>query len=347
MRGGWLYGVMVLLAACVESEQPLPQQPVPTPVEPHTITLLFGGDVMVHTPQLSAAKTADGYDFSHSFAALKPLFEEADLTVLNLETTLAFRPPYQGYPLFRSPAELAHAMRDAGVDVVALANNHALDMGASGVRSTLAALDSVGLRHLGLYRSKHDFRPLIVERDSIRLVLLNYTYGTNGMPLPDGMAVGRLDTTRMKADLRAASHLRPDAVVALVHWGIEYERTPNREQRRMARWLHDRGVDIIIGSHPHVVQPYEADSTRVCFYSLGNLVSNQRRRYTDGGLLARIRITKHPDGRLSYESEALPVWVNKADRYQILPLSVADTLSLGTAYRTFRQDTEQHLQKGV
>lgn len=128
-----------------------------------------------------------------------------------------------------------------------------------------------------------------------------------------------------------------------IHWGNEYERKPNKTQRTIARNLRQAGADLIIGSHPHVVQPYEADSTHAVFYSLGNFVSNQRKRYCDGGLMAEITLTLHPDGHITYASEAIPVWVALPD-YRILPVDVADTMELSDAYTTFRTDAAELLE---
>lgn len=318
------------------------------PNTPRVFEMLFTGDVMQHTPQLKAAKTAEGYDYSSSFEAVRALLTEADVTVVNLETTLSEKPPYTGYPLFRSPAALAHELARCGVDVACLANNHALDGGARGVRQTVEVLDSCGIRHTGVFCDSTDYaahRILRFERDGIRVALVNYTYGTNGMPLPEGMAMHRMDTIRMKQDLQEAAR-ESDCVVAVMHWGIEYERQPNRVQRRLAAFLHRHGVDVVIGHHPHVIQPYEADSTRICFYSLGNFVSNQRKRYCDGGLVARVRIMKGVNGMLRYAAEAIPVWVERP-QYRVLPLFSEDTILRSEACRLFLSDTEQLLMRGV
>lgn len=322
----------------------------PPPPRERVAELLFAGDVMVHTPQLTAAKIGSGYDFKPSFAYLKPLFEEADLAVVNLETTLAKRPPYTGYPLFRSPYALVDALSDAGVDVALMANNHAMDCGAAGVRATLSALESWRIRPTGVWRSKeeHQAEPfLLVTIDSIRFAIANYTYGTNGMPVPQGMHINRLDTVQMAADIARMQLSEADCIIVCLHWGIEYELKPNRAQRRLADFLRRQGVQLIIGSHPHVVQPFEADSLSACFYSLGNLVSNQRKRYTDGGILARIRVTQRGDEQPRIEAEAIPCWVDKWHGYRVLPLAAADTLTHDAAYKTFREDVLKTLQKGL
>ena len=302
--------------------------------------MLFGGDVMQHLPQVEAARSGEGFDYTPVFAALAPRMHAADLAVVNLETTLTRSGRYTGYPLFRSPAELADALRGAGVDVALFANNHCCDGGAEGIRTTIRELDRCGIRHTGVFADSADYRrnhPLRIEHCGLRIALVNYTYGTNGMPVPAGSVVNRIDTVRMAADLAAVRREGADFIVACMHWGNEYERRENASQRTLAAFLRRHGADVVVGGHPHVVQPWQADSTHVVLYSLGNLVSNQRRRYTDGGLVARIEALRYPDGRRSYRLEPLPVWV-ALPRYRILPPEAADTAVLPDAYALFRRD---------
>ena len=334
----------LLAAGCRETPPPAPVEP-PRPLHAE---LLFTGDVMQHLPQVHAARRGEGFDYGEVFAAVRPWFERADLVVVNLETTLAAAPPYRGYPCFRSPAALAVELRRCGVDAVCLANNHCLDDGARGVRATTALIDSCGLLRTGLYTDSLDRRshyPLRIERGGIRFALFNCTYGTNGLPTPRGMLLDRIDTTALARDLTlAAADTTLDCRIVCIHWGNEYERRPNPSPRALAAFLRRHGADLVIGSHPHVIQPFEADSTHAVFYSLGNFVSNQRKRYCDGGLMARIGVTKHPDGRMRYAAEAIPVWV-ALPGYRILPAPVADTMRLGSAWQVFRADTERLLEK--
>ena len=200
----------------------------------------------------------------------------ADLVVVNLETTLTRTDRYTGYPCFRSPVALADALRDAGVDVAVLANNHCCDGGAAGVRTTVAELGRCGILHTGVFTDSLDRaanNPLWVERYGVRFALLNYTYGTNGIPVPAGVEVNLIDTARMAADLAAARRGAPDCVAVCIHWGNEYERRENAVQRHLAQFLRRHGADLVVGSHPHVVQPFDADSSHVVLYSLVTFVS--------------------------------------------------------------------------
>ena len=350
MRGEWIYGVVMLLVACGGQPTPVLETVVADPPVQRA-TLLIAGDLMVHTPQLTAARTSEGYDFSPSFTYLKPLIEEVDLAVVNLETTLAAKGAYTGYPLFRSPAAMADAMREAGFDVALLANNHCMDYGARGARETIEALDRVGLKHTGVFRSarERNARPyLYLQINGISIALLNYTYGTNGMPVVKPAVVNRLDTVRTKEDIRRAKEWMPDCLAVALHWGVEYERKPNRDQRRMAEFLRREGVQLIIGSHPHVVQPIERDSLGgLIVYSLGNLLSNQHKRYTDGGLMVRVELEKKGDNPLQMSYQPIPVWVDRARQYRLLTREAADTLTSNPAARTFFVDTETLLEKGL
>lgn len=314
----------------------------PAPIQ---IRMLFAGDVMQHLPQVAAARRDDNYDYGATFAAVKPHFEAADLVVVNLETTLTRKPIYTGYPRFRSPIALADALGQAGVDVAVLANNHCCDGDAEGVFTTAAELDRCGIRHTGVFAdslSRVARNPLYITIRGVRFALLNYTYATNGIPIPKGVVVNQIDTTVIAADLAAARHAGVDCTVAFMHWGEEYERQANAAQRYLAGFLRRHGADVVIGSHPHVIQPIEADSTHVVVYSLGNFVSNQRQRYSDGGLMATVEATKHPSGRMTYAVIPIPVWV-ALPGYRILPPEAADTMALPAAWRTFSEDTAELL----
>ena len=296
--------------------------------EDKCVRLLFMGDIMGHMPQVDAARQSDGsYDFSALFRYVKPLIEQADLAVVNLETTLSAEPPYSGYPRFRSPAALAKAMSDAGVDVVLTANNHALDCGAEGVRATLRALDDCGLMHTGTYVDGMHCSPLLVDCQGVQVAILNYTFSTNGIALPEGVGVNMIDRERIAADLRECSSA--DVRVVCMHWGVEYAVTPNREQRRLASWLRDRGADVIVGSHPHTVQRVECDGESAVIYSLGNFVSNQRMEGTDEGIMVEVECCLRRGNHCAdsvadtdYRVNILPIWVRHRD-YAVIPTMLA------------------------
>lgn len=350
--------ILIAAAACMwlafdagRRESPaavVPSEPV---IGCDTVRLVFGGDLMQHLPQVTAARTSDGgYDYGSSFEYVAPYFRDADIAVINLETTLSPDGNYSGYPCFCSPVEVADAMVDMGIDIAVMANNHCCDRSSRGIASTVEALQRRAIRHTGVYVDSADYRRnniLRFEHGGVRFAMLNYTYGTNGIPVPKDRIVNLIDTAVIARDIAAVDRDSIDCLIAFMHWGNEYERRENAEQRRLAGFLRRKGVDVVIGSHPHVIQPFEVDSAGVVFYSLGNFVSNQQRRYCDGGLIAMVDVIRCDTvPRLGYEVEAVPVWV-LCPGYRVLPPEVADTLSMTVdarrRYDRFLADTEELL----
>ena len=302
-----------------------------------TLRLIFAGDLMGHDPQINAAKKeakGRGYNYKPVFQHLKPYFSSADLAVINLEHTLAGK-PYSGYPRFSSPDESIFAAKDAGFNIIATANNHSLDKGKQGLERTISVLDSIELKHLGIYRdtAERDSRyPLFVEKNGIKIAFLNYTYGTNMLVEEAPNVVNRIDTLQMAVDIKKAKKVFPDFIIALMHWGAEYENTENEEQRELANFLAQRGVNLIIGGHPHVIQPFgkifvpdSRDSVPV-IYSLGNFSSNQRKRYTDGGIVFEVSLQKDAsNGKTKIiDYGYMPFWVYRFTKsggyiYRLLP----------------------------
>lgn len=301
------------------------------------VELLFIGDVMAHTPQLSVAKRGNAYNFNSCFKYVKPIFESVDCVVANLETTLSHTPPYSGYPCFKSPAELADALAYSGVDIAVTANNHCLDAGKTGVDTTLAILRDRGITPIGTTPES----ALRFTIKGVNFALLAYTYGTNGIPQPEGVVVHKIDTLQMCRDLAECADA--DCRIAFLHWGAEYTNRPNREQQAVAEFLHRAGCQVVIGSHPHTIHRAECGKRSVTVYSLGNFISNQRMRYSDGGVMAKVIVEKTDDG-CSYWLDIEPVWVRKGD-YAVIPQTVADTLVLNAADRAaanlFFEDTRK------
>ena len=308
------------------------------------LTLIFTGDLMQHLPQVQAAFRRDGgIDYTACFSRLKNYFASADFVIANLETTLGGE-PYSGYPQFRPPGALAGAMRRVGIDVAVAANNHICDRGGAGIRSTLDTLVQAGLEYTGVFAdtlpdpARH---PLWLRKGDFRVALLNYTYGTNGLSVPRGYTVNRIDTLRIRQDIAGARGNGATHVVLFLHWGNEYETLPNRWQRDLAARSHRWGADLVIGSHPHVVQSVETvsdSSGRICgatVFSMGNFVSNQRFPGTDGGISVRIGLSLGADGRTAYRPEYLIHWTSissdpgsrSGHRYEIVPAYSRETVS--------------------
>ena len=257
---------------------------------------------MQHKAQLDAARRPDGtYEYSGCFALVTPEIEAADVAVCNFETTLG-GPPYSGYPNFCSPDELAQAVKDAGFDIFLTANNHCLDRRNYGLIRTLDVLDSLGIAHLGTYRNQAErdsLYPYILEHGSIKIALLNYTYDTNGIPVAAPCIVNYIDTAVIKEDLARTRQLKPDCIIACMHWGTEYMTQPDYSQKQLEDWLYAHGVDHIIGGHPHVVQPvrtlpdYRGRASRhLTVWSLGNYISNMTAPRTDHGLAVTLNLFK-------------------------------------------------------
>ena len=307
---------------------------------PIRITVAAVGDVLPHESILESVRDPEtgSYDFRPVFAPVADYLSQADYAVANLETRIgAPGDTYTGYPLLNSPLSLAFALKTAGVDLLSTANNHALDQGWDGLVGTLDRLDAVGLAHVGTSRSLGErMTPLVVDIQGIKVAFLNYTEWLNGLSPPEehaAYAVNTLDADIVAQDAALARMWGADVVIALLHYGDEYERQPNEAQLAVSEEILSRGVDVILGSHPHVIQPIEHvlayESWRVVdkyvAYSLGNFVSAQRERYRDCGLIAYVHITKRGLRASVTGISYLPVYVQRSTsesrvRYRVLPV---------------------------
>ena len=268
-----------------------------------TLSIIFAGDIMQHKMQIDAAwdDSLQAYSYDSCFKYVAPLIRENDLAIANFEFTLG-GPPYSGYPQFSAPDQTVNALLYAGFDIVGTANNHSCDRGSKGIERTIHILDSMGLKHMGTYKdsaSRATSFPMIIHKKGFKLALLNYTYGTNGIPARYPNIVNLIDEAQIKSDLKQAKDSLPDKIIVFIHWGDEYKSYPNQYQEYYEKLCLDHGADIIIGMHPHVIQKiermYYPDSNgREVFvaWSLGNYVSNQRDRYRDGGLMVKIDLIK-------------------------------------------------------
>ena len=276
--------------------------------------LLFVGDAMQHQAQLDQAKSAgngSSYDYSDCFRLIAPTITEADYAICNLEVPLGGGPSYSGYPCFSAPDSYAEALRDAGFDMFLTANNHCLDRRDKAARRTLSALDSLGVDHIGTYRNadeRQQLIPFIKNINGFKIGFLNYTYGTNGIEPSDGMEVALIDREKMTREIKETRDAGAEIITVCIHWGVEYVLLENENQRKTADFLIEQGVDLIIGSHPHVIQPMkivrnEKENKDVLIvYSLGNFISNMKTDDTRGGALVRARITRDENGKAKFES---------------------------------------------
>lgn len=300
-----------------------------------SVRLFFVGDIMVHDEQIKTALQPDSsYSFLTPFTHIRSILETPDLTIGNLETVLAGKSStYQGYPQFNAPDELIFDLKTIGFDILQTTNNHTLDWGVRGIKRTLAMADSAQIQLIGTQKDSLRKPFIIVEKNSMRLAFFAYTYGTNVPPKSsDKLLFQVIDTTQMKLDFQ---QLKDSAVVdvkvILLHWGNEYEEKANKLQKKLAKWLNEQGMDLIIGSHPHVIQEVEwlqsnttGQKTMVA-YSLGNFISAQRTFPRAIGLGISIVIEKHHDEIIIPAWYYIPFYVErekgKLPNYVIYPIS--------------------------
>lgn len=282
------------------------------------LRMAFIGDVMAHDRQLEAARRGDAYDFSPQFARIARLFD-GSLVVANFETVMAGSKGrgYTGYPTFNTPDSLADALVSAGVDVVTVANNHILDRGESGLLRTLDVLDASGLRWVGATRGESTLcEPIVVERDGVRVAIVNFTYGTNVPPRsPKTASVPVISRDAVARSMARARALSPDITVACLHWGIEYVYEPRKSDRDIAALCAAEGADLVIGTHPHVLQPIEVVEAggrpRLMAWSLGNFVSFQRTLPRERSVVLAVDFERAADGTMRMVgTSAAPTWVS-------------------------------------
>lgn len=294
------------------------------------LSLFFAGDIMQHDSNIAAAynPVTKKYDYSACFEYVAPIIRSADLAIGNLELTLAGA-PYKGYPQFSAPDALATELKKSGFDVLVTANNHSLDRRRKGLERTLKVLDSLQIIHTGTFNdssARAQTYPLIIEKNGFKLSLLNYTYGTNGIPVTKPNIVNLIDTIQIKRDLEKARAQLTDAIIVFMHWGAEYQSLPNAEQKRLTKLCFREGAKLVIGAHPHVLQPIEWNKERdqLVVYSLGNFVSGQRPRYRDGGAMVWVDLQKIVKDSVAvttiHNSEYELAWVQKSAEFVLRPL---------------------------
>ena len=305
-----------------------------------SLSFIFMGDIMGHDPQIASAFNPEkgAYNYEDVFRKVSHIIRTADFAIANLEVTLAGE-PYAGYPQFSSPDALAVACKKNGIDVLVTANNHSCDRAKKGLLRTIHVLDSLEIPHTGTFKDAEERNRknlLILDRNNIRVGLLNYTYGTNGLPTPKPTMVNRIDTLTMLSDIRKSRADSLDKLIVMIHWGPEYQSQPSKKQVEIAEVLFRNGVDIIVGSHPHVLQKMEyiqakdGKNENFIAYSLGNFVSNQRTRKRDGGAMLKLTLRKNKDDVTISNSGYYLTWVSRPiidgkTMYEILPCSEFET----------------------
>ena len=349
-----------------ETEPPT-EPPTEEPTAPaivSTAKISATGDVLMHMPVVNTTKVSGGYDFTPIFQYLDDYSAAADYAVANLETTLAGLDngyAYSGYPCFNCPDEIAFDLQEAGFDMILTANNHCYDTRTVGLKRTVQTVRGLGLETLGTHASADDTKYTVQEINGIKVGMLCYSYAT-GDDYPDRASMNGILTSEdakglinyfdydnltgfyneVSGYIDAMEAQGAQAVVMYIHWGEEYQLQANANQTTVAQGLCDLGIDVIVGGHPHVVQPVDLlssttdpDHKTVCLYSMGNAISNQRRNlmnlntgHTEDGVLFSFTFAEYSDGTVRLDSvELLPTWVwMGSNSYRIIPLDteVAD-----------------------
>jgi len=286
------------------------------------VRLIFIGDIMTHVQQLEAAeRKGKSYDFAPQFKEIRD-FLSGDLVIGNFETTLAGKGrKFSGYPAFNTPDELADELKDIGIDVLLLANNHIYDKRASGLKRTIEELESRGFLLTGAWNAPSGDEgnvPLLTEVKGSRIGIFNYTYGSN-IPIDEKMSsethLNVIDELSIKKDIKYLKDNKADFIIAAFHWGAEYQPKPSKRQRELAKVCFDEGVDIIVGTHPHILQPIEVlelnGKVKMAAYSLGNFVSFQRTHPRERSVILAVNISKDADSGMTINDiSILPIYVN-------------------------------------
>ena len=305
------------------------------------------GDIMCHNTQYMDAYNADTgeYDFSYVFEDIEYYIKNSDITVANLETTFAGEDVgYSNYPRFNTPDALAYNLKKIGVDVVSTAGNHSLDYGFDGLSRTIDVLDKADIAHVGTYQTQEKRDTIVFKYvKSIKIAFLNYAYGTNGITIPSDKpyCINLIDEELIKKDIETAKLQEADIIVASVHWGTEYSTVPNDTQNELADFLFQNGVNIILGTHPHVLQKMEKRTVTLedgttqdgfIIYSLGNFISDQNADNTRTSIILDLQITKHTDKSVTIDDiNYIPIYMYKdssASTKKMKLLDINKTISL-------------------
>lgn len=308
---------------------------------PEEASLVFVGDAMQHQAQLDTAKEIGNgeYDYSDCFTLIAPAIEKADYAVCNLEVPLGGGPDYTGYPCFSAPDSYAVALKEAGFDMMLTANNHCLDRRGKAAIRTLDALDSLQIDHIGTFRTlseRDSLTPFLKNINGYEIAFLNYTYGTNGITPDAGIEVAFIEKDKIKKEVELAREKGAEIVIVAMHWGIEYVLIENNVQRDLADFLIENGVDVIMGGHPHVVQPMKMvhnereDKDVLVVYSLGNFISNMKTADTRGGAMIWVNLTRDEEGKAKIKNaEYETLFATKPDKgrnFRVIPAWLQDSI---------------------
>lgn len=312
-----------------------------------TFTLTAIGDVMCHNTQyFDAYNSSTGeYDFSYVFEDVSYYIRNSNIAIANLETTFAGEEiGYSNYPRFNTPDALAYDLKELGIDVLSTAGNHSLDYGFNGLSRTIDVLNSADISHLGTYKTAEDQEKILFKYvKGIKIAFINYSYGTNGIPVPEGkdFCINLIDEDAIKEDVEKAKSQNADIIIACMHWGTEYNTSPNDTQKDLADFLFKNGVNIILGGHPHVLQNMEKRTVTLedgttqdgfIVYSLGNFICDQNAKNTRSSIILDLTITKHTNNSVTIDNiDYIPIYMyknNSSSGKKMKLLDINKTISL-------------------
>ena len=332
----------------IEEIDDISEPEVPEEIPIKTISILGVGDIMFHMPQILSAKLDDGtYDFNPPFQYVKKHIEEADIALANFETVTAGNDiKFSGFPRFNSPIETVAALKETGFDILSTANNHSLDRGKNGIIATIENIENNGLKNIGTYKENNKSL-LIEEVEGIKIGFLSYTFGMNGLDslLTSDELTSMIDTIDEKViekDIQTLKDENVDLILVYIHWGNEYQNKPHVYQETLGKKMIEWGANIILGSHPHVIQrseivKYEGKNNYI-IYSMGNFYSNQRyetmgNSLTEDGVMVKLIIEKDfsTNEVIIKDVIHIPTWVyrykeNNQIKYLVLPLETLGTI---------------------
>ncbi|SHG08234.1 CapA family protein [Ornithinibacillus halophilus] len=338
--------ILIILSACsinqeeqianhhIEKNMEAIEYQAPKPIE-REITFSAIGDILIHGTVYNDARTENGFDFKPMIERVKPYLSDTTISIANQETMIGGEElGLSTYPTFNSPTEVGDALKWAGINVVTLANNHTLDRGEEAIQRAIEHWETIDMMYTGAYKDEMDREQLrVFETDEgISVALLSYTYGTNGIPVPIGKdyLVNLIDQQLIAMEIEEAKE-KADVVALSLHFGNEYERLPNQFQKDLVQFASDQGVDVVIGHHPHVLQPIEwvtgenGNKTLVA-YSLGNFLSGQDKFYRQIGGVFKFSVKKTTEGRSEsievHSPKFLPTYVKNTGRrnFEVIPM---------------------------
>ncbi|MEE0866647.1 MAG: CapA family protein [Clostridia bacterium] len=305
-----------------------------------TFSLTAIGDIMCHNTQYWDAyqKETDTYDFSYVFENVKDYIAAGDVSIANIETSFAGKERgYSNYPVFNSPDELARDVKKAGLDIITTAGNHCLDMGYSGLSRTIDVLKNNGIEQLGTYKSQEERDTIFIkEVKGVKIAFIDYTYGTNGIPVPSEKeyCVNLIDKNLIKKDIEVAKSQNVDMIVACMHWGDEYKTKANKEQEDLADFLFKNGVNVIIGNHPHVLEQMEKRTITLedgttqdgfVIFACGNFICDQNAENTRNSIILNLDITRHSNGKVTVDkANYIPIYMYKGATGKLRRMKVLD-----------------------